>query len=64
MSEDIKQTLISAVFEQQAIWNQRHADHHNRYKLDRMWKEVARKCETSKCYFQYLIFNLFIARFL
>lgn len=53
MSDDFKQTMISAVFERRAIWDQRHAGHHNRFKLDKLWKEVARKCETSKFYFQY-----------
>ncbi|KAJ8893512.1 hypothetical protein PR048_006110 [Dryococelus australis] len=47
MSDDFKQTLIAAVSKRTAIWDQRHADHHNRFKWDVLWEDVARTCRTT-----------------
>lgn len=46
------ETLISAIFVKSPLWDQKDAQHHNRYILDKLWDEVAEEMKsTSKLYF-------------
>lgn len=37
------ETFILSVRERSAVWDQQQSSHHNRFILDRMWKEIGQE---------------------
>lgn len=46
--------FISSVFEKKPLWDQKDAQHHNRFILDKLWDAVAAEMKSTSEYFVWI----------
>lgn len=50
--------LISEIFVRPPLWDQKDKNHHNRFILDKLWKELAVKLNTTRKYkYVFILFS-------